>query len=730
MLRRRSFPIPFVVALAAFFVQTPAAKADVKLPGFFGDSMVVQQEMPVRVWGTAEPGESVQVTLEKSRKKTSQAVVADESGKWRVELPAQQASHDAHKMIVQGNNTIEINDVLIGEVWLCSGQSNMEWAVRSCSDAKAEIAAANYPLIRHIKIGRNPSTSPREDLDASWAKCNPQTAGSFTAVGYFMARKLREQLDVPIGLINSSWGGTRVEPWTPPVGFKNVEALADIYTSVLGRTPGSASYQATLSKHIDATQQWLSSAKTALDSGIAAASSPGYPPQLIPFKSHQDPTMLYNGMIHPLVGYPIRGAIWYQGESNHNEGMLYFEKKKALINGWRSLWGQGDFPFYFVQIAPYQYGKESTSILAEFWEAQAAVQQLPNTGMVVINDVATLNDIHPPNKRPVGERLADFALKNDYGRADVVAGSPELESINVTSDALKLTFRNVAGGLKTRDGKPATHFEVIGSGSGGFQSATARIDGDSVILTSDQVASPSAFRFAWHKLAEPNLIGGSGWPVGACRGGKVPKFIDNVPELGGFDLVYELDLGKLGPEIVYSIDNSGSVGDFDQIAYHVALESSALGIQNVFVVVDAFTDDVKKIGVPSASSGAKFQQKLTNMHVFSDVTALHTGEKAVDGWIEFWPHNYGPQNGAAVPNASQNKYDFGDTPSQPVNGHGSMQIHYPADRETIFAINSWRHGASADLGIGNHKGEHPDWTFADNASQYSRKTLQVYVRMK
>lgn len=207
-------------------------------------------------------------------------------------------------------------------------------------------------------------------------------------------------------------------------------------------------------------------------------------------------------MIHAMVGLPIRGAIWYQGESNHVEGMMYFEKKKALINGWRELWGQGDFPFYYVQIAPYHYGSEAPEILAELWEAQAAVEQLPNTGMVVINDIATVNDIHPPNQQDVELRLANLALKHDYGKTDVVAHSPSVDSIEVkNTGSLKVTFKNTGGGLKTRHGKAPSHFQVVRRGSNGFQPATAQIEGDAVVLTSDLVAKPVAFRFAWNKLA-------------------------------------------------------------------------------------------------------------------------------------------------------------------------------------------------------------------------------------
>ncbi len=494
------------------------ANADVRLPGFFGNHMVLQQKQPIQVWGWADANESITATIGSS----SASTTAGADGKWRLELPAMPASNDAVTLTIKGNNTVELTDVLIGEVWLCSGQSNMEWTVSRSSDSKNEIAAAKYPLIRHIKVAKSPSALPVDDIESKWEICSPDTAGNFTACGYFMARKLHSELNVPIGLLNSTWGGTRVEPWTPPNGFKNVPATNDIYQSVIGRTPGSPAYKAKLNQHIAATEQWLAKAKTAVDTLEPVTASPAFPSSLIPFTKRKDPTTLYNGMIHAMVGFPIRGAIWYQGESNHREGMMYFEKKKALIQGWRELWGQGDFPFYFVQIAPFKYGDEDPTILADFWEAQTAVTTLPNTGMVVTNDIATIGNIHPPNKQDVGLRLAYLALKNDYGKSGVVANSPQLDSFEVSGSKLKIKFKNVGGGLKTRDGKSPSHFEIIGAGSEGFQPAAATIDSDSVILSSDAVESPSAFRYAWNKTAEPNLCGGTGLPVSAFRGGEIP----------------------------------------------------------------------------------------------------------------------------------------------------------------------------------------------------------------
>ena len=422
------------------------------------------------------------------------------------------------------------------------------------------------------------------------------------------------------------------------------------------------------------------------------------------FSSNQDPTMLYNGMIHSLVGFPIRGAIWYQGESNHGEGMLYLEKKKALIGGWRELWGQGDFPFYYVQIAPYKYGNEDPAILAKFWEAQAACQSIPKTGMVVINDIATVGDIHPPNKQDVGLRLAQLALKNDYGKKDLVANSPEFDKLEVLSDRLKVTFKNTGGGLKTRDGKAPSHFEVIGVGSNGFQPAVAKIEGDAVVLTSDQAKSPVAFRFAWHMLAEPNLAGGTGLPVGAVRGGEVPDFLNSLTIAKEYALVYDLDLSKLSHDIKYDVDNSSKIKAFDRIGYLVELTTADGEERKVFVSMNAFTDDVKKIGIPAIASKARFQMPVVSMDVFSNVNGITTGTKIETGNIEFWPDNYGMVNSAKISGASDGIYDFGDETAPPADGYGSMQVHNFAAGQTLFAINHWVVGAAADLGIGNGPG--------------------------
>jgi sialate O-acetylesterase len=700
--------------------------AEVRVADIFGDHMVLQQQQKIRIWGWADAKEAVTVTIGSNRATAE----PDAAGRWQVEFPPMTASKTPSTITIQGSNTIEIKDVLVGEVWLCSGQSNMEWTVAISAKPQEEIAAAKHPLIRHIKIPLVQSNVPLDHFASTWQVCSPETAANFTACGYYMARHLQKELDVPVGLVNSSWGGTRIEPWTPPVGFERVESLQWIHQSVIGRTPGTPSYRERLSAYLRAIEEWTVKAKASVDKNEILAPSPSYPAELTPYGSNQDPTMLYNGMIHALVGFPIRGAIWYQGESNHEEGMLYLEKMKALIQGWRTLWGQGDFPFYYVQIAPFRYGDRDPAMLARFWEAQAAAQSIPKTGMVVINDIATIDDIHPPNKQDVGYRLALLALRNDYGRKDLVANSPEVEAVEPMGNRLKVRFKNTGGSLKTRDGKSPSHFEIIGAGSGGFQVATATIEGDAVVLTSERVAAPVAFRYAWNMLAEPNLAGSTGLPVGACRGGNIPNFFDSVPESKDYVLVYDLDLAKLGANIKYDVDRSDSIPAFDRIGYLVEVTGAKGEETGTFVSMRAFTSDAKKIGIPTAVSQARFQMAVEDMNVFSNAKGLKTGTGIKTGNIEFWPDNYAAKNVGKVPGASDAVYDFGDEPVAPVEGYGSMQIHDTAAGQTIFAINHWRAGNGADIGIGNCESQHRDWTFSGNAGTYTNKRLRVYVRPK
>jgi len=643
---------------------------------------------------------------------------------------------------------VVLEDVLLGEVWLCSGQSNMEMGIGMCRDGQTEIAAANYPEIRLLMVANRWSAEPQSDLAAEpasanrpenrWRVCSPQAIaeggwGGFSAAAYYFGRQLRQQLGVPVGLIDATWGGTRIESWTPPEGFAAVPALQKEYELVQLGDPRTARHQERLEQVLRETEQWLSAARLALAEKKLVPTMPGYPSVLLPPREVQNPTALYNGMIHPLQPFPLRGAIWYQGEANVGEGRHYTERMKALISGWRKVWGTDDFPFYYVQIAPYNYGGTGERV-AELWEAQAEAQAIPDTGMVVVNDIGNLKDIHPANKQEVGRRLAAWALAKTYRAAGTAYAGPTFKALSAEAGKLRVMFDRTSDGLASRDGQPLTWFEIIDADEGGFVRADAQIEGGSVVLSSPEVKRPVAMRFAWDMLAEPNLMNSAGLPAGAFRAGEVPKrdlLTLKVPEARQHQLVYDLDLAKLGATITYDTDNRGKIAaGFDRVAYFLELQGGDGDTQYLYVSMDAFTDSLDKVGVPTAAAGARFQQNVASLNVYSNVRGIVVGTNLTGGNLEFWPNNYGQANQANVPNASGQAYDFGDEPADPQDGYGSMQVHNHNAKQSLFAVNHWREGNGADIGIGNRSEANPDWTFAANASRWQSKRLRVLVRTK
>ena len=710
-----------------------AARAEVRLPKVFGSHMVLQQERPLVIWGWARPNETVTVHIATASRKAK----ANKRGEWKVELPAMKAG-GPYALTVSGSSTVRFEDVMVGEVWLCSGQSNMEIGISAARDGKQEIAAAEYPGIRLLKVSKRWTPEPQSDMEGVWKVCSPKTVaedgwGGFSAAGYYFGRELHKKLGVAVGLIDSSWGGTKIEPWTPPEGFAAVPALQQEYKLVQLGDPHAPAHQQRLEQVLHDTKRWLAGARQALVQRTNVPPMPTYPEELLPPHELQQRTALYNAMIHPLHPFALRGAIWYQGESNVGEGMLYAERMKALIGGWRQVWGGDALSFYFVQIAPYTYGGKSDAV-AEIWEAQSAAQAIPNSGMVVINDIGDLKDIHPANKQEVGRRLALWALAKTYGQQNVVYAGPSFKAMSVDGDKMRLTFDNAGGGLASRDGKPLNWFEIIDADEGGFVKADAQIDGSSVVLSAAGVKHPAAMRFAWSMLAEPNLMNAEGLPAGAFRAGTVPKrdlMTINVPEAKEYQLVYDTDLTSAGQTVTYQVDNHAKLNKpFDRIAYCLELQKADGAADYVYVSMDAFTDALDKIGVPTLKSGARFQRNVSNMNVYSNVKGIVTGTGLAGGNLEFWPDNYGPANSAKVPNASSQTWDFGDEPSAPADGYGSMQVHNHDAKQTLFAWNHWREGNGADVGIGNQPTGNSDWTFAANAGSYKAKRLRVLVRCK
>jgi len=440
-----------------------SAQADVKLASIFGDSMVLQRELPVPVWGWAAAGEEVTVTLGDQSKK----VTADADGRWQVKLDPLKANGEGQMLKVSGKNTIELKDVLIGEVWICSGQSNMEWPLQSTINANEEVAAASHPQIRLFNVpGHLTSPVAKDTCPGNWQICEPNTAGGFSAVGYFFGRRLQDELKVPIGLVGSNWGGTRIEPWTSPAGFQSVPELKAIADQV-------AAYKE--------------------DTKVEGGS----------------PSAIYNAMVHPLAPFAMRGAIWYQGESNGGEGESYYHKTQALVNGWRELFNP-DLAFYWVQLANFQNpndNPEGGDGWAKLREAQRKSLNIKHTGMAVIIDIGEAGDIHPRNKQDVGSRLAQWALNQTYGMKNVVPSGPLYKSHKAEGGSIRVSFDHVGGGLVVgkkdgltpllvvKDGK-LERFAIAGADKK-WHWAEATIDGGGVVVKSSEVAEPVAVRYAY-----------------------------------------------------------------------------------------------------------------------------------------------------------------------------------------------------------------------------------------
>ncbi|WP_237586996.1 sialate O-acetylesterase [Pontibacter russatus] len=435
----------------------------VSVPSIFGSHMVLQQNAEVTVWGSGKPGEEVTVTGSWDNKPVT--TKASNLAKWSVKLNTP-AAGGPYTLTIKGHNTITLEDVLAGEVWLCSGQSNMEWsAAAGIDNGEQEVPKAMYPEIRFFSVAHQTADGPQLDVQGEWVVCTPETMKNFSAIGYFFGRELHQALDVPVGLINSSWGGTPAEVWVSP------ETVA----------------QNPVLKQAAATQKE------------------------VPYGPVR-PGKTYHAMIAPLTPFKIAGALWYQGESNTNAPEAYATMLPALINNWRSDWGY-EFPFYFVQIAPYKgYGPEAGPLLRD---SQRKSLRVPNTGMVVVSDIGNNDDIHPRNKLDVGKRLANLALNKTYGQTDRPASGPLFREMKVEGRKARLYFDYADKGL-VRKGKELTNFEIAGE-DGQFVKANAKIDGSTVVVQAKEVKKPVAVRFEWSNTVTPTLFNKAGLPASSFR---------------------------------------------------------------------------------------------------------------------------------------------------------------------------------------------------------------------
>ncbi len=715
------------ISMVLLLAVCAAAMADVKLPAIFSDNMVLQQGMEITVWGTAVAGEKVKVVFNGQEAET----VSSEDGKWLLKLKPMGVGGPL-EMTVSGNNNMIIKNIFIGEVWLCSGQSNMAWRLGGkIKDREKHLAAANHPRIRFFNVERNWKTAAGDYVSGKWEECTTQTAENCTAVGYFFGLELFEALKVPVGLVNASWGGSRIEPWTPPAGFKEVAQVKNIDDQVEAKDVNSPVHKEKVAGMLAAYKKWLAGAEKQATAGEMPDPAPNYPVELRPWDKWQDPTAIYNAMLYGLTPYVFRGAIWYQGESNHSDRMMYYYKQQALVKGWRKVWNNPEMPFYLVQLAPYSYGN-SHGVLPWLWQAQEQfVRDTPNTGMAVINDVGNVKDVHPADKETVGNRLAWQALRKTYGKTEIVADSPTLKSMEIDENKVLLTFQTKS--LKTRDGKTPDWFEIAGP-DGVFVKAEAEISNNTVTLTAAGVNSPCFVQFAWDGWAEPNLTGETGLPVGAFKAAQM-QWDERVPELKNFVPAYIFDptnpkMSDGGKKMTYAIDYSPDFAGkkIKRVAYYLALTPNEGEAQYVFAAMDTFSPNVRELGVPAFDVGKRFQQNVKNLVVKSNVPGVENGTFA-EGNIEFWECNYGKENRTKVPGASEQAYDFGDTVASDRRdvGYGSMQVHNFEKKQTVFSFNNFRSGKNADVGIGNQPKGEPDWTFSGSAKNYKNGVMIIAV---
>jgi sialate O-acetylesterase len=509
--RKASFSgsiVSLILSLALLLASAGATLADVKLPAVIGDNMVLQQGQKIAIWGWADPGEEVMVSV--SWLTMQWGVTADKDGKWTFKMNPPKVG-GPYEMTLRGKNTITIENILVGEVWVCSGQSNMQWPVRQAANAEQEIAAAKYPNIRLFTVERKVAQEPQTDCVGSWQPCSPDTVPGFSAVAYFFGRELHKELNVPIGLIHTSWGGTPAEAWTSEDVLKSEPVCAPILQRY---AEAMAKYPQAKKEYEQKLEEWKVAVAEAKAKGGKQPRRPRAP--FGPGNPHS-PAGLYNAMIAPLIPYGIRGAIWYQGESNASRAYQYRKLFPAMIKCWRQDWGQGDFPFLFVQLANFMAVRPEPveSAWAELREAQLMTLALPNTGMAVIIDIGEANDIHPKNKQDVGSRLALWALARTYAKRLVYSG-PLYKSMNVEAKKIILHFDHVGGGLVAQGGGPLKGF-AIAAADRKFIWADAKIEGNTVVVSSDKVAEPVAVRYAWADNPVCNLYNKDGLPASPFR---------------------------------------------------------------------------------------------------------------------------------------------------------------------------------------------------------------------
>ena len=730
---KKLFTVPLLLTLLSGTVF-----ADVKLPAIFCSHMVVQRETKASMWGWAEAGEKITVAASWGTEATA---VASADGRWSATLKTP-AAGGPFTITVKGVNTIVLDDVLSGEVWLCSGQSNMQMSVRSSNNSKEEIAAADYPRIRLFTVHCKTAVEPVEDCIkvTEWAPCSPKNVARFSAAAYFFGRRLHKDLGVPVGLINSSWGGTGIEAWTP-WAFQKDDSVAVQIREQWDKRDAAYTAEKEQPKYDEQMAKWAPKNKEWVDGGKKGRAPRKPRKDGPPRKNRNYPCNLYNAMIHPLAPFALRGAIWYQGEHNAGRGAHYDVMLTNLIASWRTKWNY-DFPFYFVQIpnfttpwsAPVQ-NSGWADIRESFMQVAKTV---PKTGMAITIDIGEAKNIHPKNKQDVGDRLARLALHDIHGKTGFSRCGPVPERCEFRGGKATVSFDSGGSPLTAKDGAELVGFALTGLDGKAVRAEAVIRGGNQVVVSSPEVPEPYMVHYAWApNPTGVNLANEDGLPATPFRFGEIPEldcFAKFLPaEAKRYKTVYVFDPlnGRLvdgGTKFVYKTDNSAEITTFSKVAYFLAIQGRDGNISYAFVSMDPFTKEVGKIGVPAKGTGARFQQNVTGVVVKSNVDGITTGEFPEGCNIEFWDCNYGPINGANVPNASAGVHDFGDqmTPAKSP-GYGCMQIHNWQAKQCVICFNKFSSGTNADLGIGNQPEKHLDWTFSSSGKNYGRAEFKVLV---
>lgn len=500
----KAFPAAVLIAVGSI-----VALADVRLPDVIGSGMVLQQKQAVPIWGWAEAGETITVSFG-GQKKT---VVAGADGKWRVDLGKLQANSTPRAMTIAGKNTIELKDILVGEVWLVSGQSNMQWRLPESANGEAATAAANHPTIRLFNVSREVGFKRRTGKLGEWAACTPDSVKEFSAAGYYFGVELQRELKVPIGLINSSYGGSQAEAWTP---VKYLNASPELKPTVDRTEIWEAERPRVRADYDAAIAKWREDSQKAKAAGARPSPSPGVPDAL---RDYRIASSIYSGMIEPLIPFAVRGAVWYQGESNEARAEQYNLLLPTMIRAWRERWGLVDMPFGIVQLPNYRQIKpepeESAWSFLREAQRRVALNTL-NTGLIVTIDIGEASDIHPRNKIDVGKRMSLWALKTAYGRKVVTA--PVVAKAEEKEGKVILTFDEAGSGLRIRSGDALNEFAIAGDDRK-FYWAEAKIVGKNRIeVSSPQVKIPRAVRYAFNSNPKnPNLTNDSGIPASPFR---------------------------------------------------------------------------------------------------------------------------------------------------------------------------------------------------------------------